>query len=276
VVQAPRLQQKIFDSAATGSRVSYFIYTPELYDAERQRRFPVLYWLHGSGGGLKGLPWLVRHFDAAIRAGKAPPMLIVFPNGLSNSMWCDSKDGRVPMETVLVKELIPHVDAIFRTIASREGRLIEGFSMGGYGAARVGFKYPDLFGSVSILAGGPLQQEFKVDEAPRASPRAAQRLLETVYGGDQKYFAAQSPWVLVEENADAVRSTTRVRMVVGDQDETLENNLKFDAHLTRLGIPHALTVLPGLGHDPKALREALGEVNWEFYGTVFGERGSGS
>jgi dienelactone hydrolase len=192
VIRAPRLQHHTFDSAAAKTKVSYFIYTPEIYDAETQRRLPVLYWLHGSGGGLSGMPQLVTRFDAAIRAGKTPPMLVVFVNGLTDGMWCDWKNGKGPLETIIMKELLPQVDATFRTIATREGRLIEGFSMGGYGSARLGFKHPGVFGAVSILAGGPLQLDFR--EAPRAGPRGRDRILQTVFGGDLEYFKAQSPW----------------------------------------------------------------------------------
>ena len=272
-IRAPRLQRRTFDSAAAKSKVSYHIYTPEQYDREKERRFPVLYWLHGTGGGMEGVRYLAAHFDGAIRAGKTPPLLVVFANGLNASMWCDSKDGRVPMETVVVKELVPHVDATFRTIASREGRLIEGFSMGGYGAARLGFKYHDIFGAVSILAGGPLDREFA---GPRAiaTPAERARILQTVYGGDIDYFKAQSPWVLAEQNAAAVRGNTRVRQVIGDRDPTLSLNRVFDAHLTRLGIPHGFTVLPAVAHDPRAVLDALGEGNWEFYRAVFGAKGA--
>ena len=139
-MRAPRVEFHTFDSAAAKAKVSYHLYTPEAYDTEKEQRFPVLYWLHGTGGGRAGIAPLSAFFDRAIREGKIPPMLIVFPNGLATSMWCDSKDGSVPMETVVVKELVPHVDATFRTVAAREGRLIEGFSMGGYGAARLGLQ----------------------------------------------------------------------------------------------------------------------------------------
>jgi len=272
VIHAPRLQYRTFESAAAQSEVSYHIYTPEVYDREKSRRFPVLYWLHGTGGGLSGIRPLVNHFDGAIRAGKIPPMLVVFPNGLSSSMWCDSKDGSVPMETVVVKELLPHIDATFRTIASRDGRLIEGFSMGGYGAGRLGFKYQNNFGAISMLGSGPLDPEFKV--APRASPEERKRLLQTVYGGDLDYFKAQSPWVLAEQNAVAVRGSTRVRQVVGDLDETLALNREFHLHLTRLKLPHTFTVLPGVAHNPSALLNTLGDANWEFYRDVFGAKAS--
>ncbi|MFC1596366.1 alpha/beta hydrolase [Planctomycetota bacterium] len=85
--------------------------------------------------------------------GRVSPMIVVMPNGLrGNTMYCDSRDGQYPVETVIINDLIPHVDATYRTVASREGRAVEGFSMGGFGAAHMGFKYPDLFGVVSIAA----------------------------------------------------------------------------------------------------------------------------
>ena len=264
-VEAPCLKQVLFDSAAAQTKVSYFIYTPEVYDTESNRRFPVLYWLHGSGGGMRGLQPLTRHFDGAMRAGKMPPMIVVFPNGLADSMWCNSKDGKTSMETVVIKELIPHIDASYRTIAARDGRILEGFSMGGYGAGRLGLKYHDLFAAVSMIAGGPLQEEFKVSEAPRANPQEAQRLLNMTYGGDQAYFKAQSPWVTAEQNAAGVQRDILIRQVVGDADEVYQNNRKFDAHLTELKIPHIFTVVPGAGHNAGAIFKGLGESNWEFY-----------
>ncbi len=269
-VTAPRVRHETFDSAAVKTKVSFHLYTPAEYDGQKERRFPVLYWLHGTGGGEKGVPILAAWFDAAIRAGKTPPMFVVFVNGLPAGMWCDSKDGKTPVETIVIKELIPHLDATFRTIAAREGRIIEGFSMGGYGAARLGFKYHDKFAAVSMLAGGPLDLQFKGPRAT-ANPKERERILQTVYGGDLEYFKGQSPWVLAEQNAAAVRSKTRVRQVIGDRDLTLALNREFDAHLTRLEIPHAFTVLPKVAHDTMAVFDALGEKNWEFYRAVFGK-----
>ncbi len=277
-VRAPRVTRVIFESKAAKSKVSFFIYTPAQYDSEKDRRFPVLYWLHGSGGGLSGVPELASRFDEAVREGKAPAMLVVFPNGLKEGMWCDSKDGRTPVETILVKELLPFVDASFRTIASRDGRMLEGFSMGGYGAARLGFKHHDLFGAVSILGGGPLQKEFKPDETPRADPEGARRLMKAVYGDDQEYFRKQSPWELAGSNADSIRGRTLVRQIIGDRDETLQNNRLFHMRLTRLQIPHAFEVLPGVDHNPKAVMDAMGDSFFyfhraAFFGTNHGEKG---
>ena len=214
-MRAPHLQHRVFFSAVAKSKVSFHTYTPEAYDRDKIRRFPVIYWLHGHGGGLRGLPKLVSYFARAMAAGKMPLVVIVFPNGLAEGMWCDSKDGRTPLERIVVKELVPYVDANFRTIASREGRLVEGFSMGGYGAARLGLKYSDIFGAASILGAGPMQREFTPAKGPPEKMRARARILRKVYGGDQEYFQAQSPWELAEQYAAQVRGRLRLRVAVG-------------------------------------------------------------
>jgi S-formylglutathione hydrolase FrmB len=267
---ATRVQYRTFESGAVGSPVSYHIYVPAIYDTASTKRFPVVYWLHGTGGGGPGLPLLAARLDSAIVAGKVPPMLVVFPNGLEMGMWVDWKSGRVPMENVVIRELIPHIDATFRTIPAREGRLIEGFSMGGYGAARLAFKYPDLFSAVSVLAGGPLQQELTAATADRATPQQARMVLDTIYGGDQEYFKAQSPWRLAEQNADSVRRL-RIRQVVGDTDNTLGNNRSFHDRLMQLQIPHDFILLPGVPHDARQVFDALGDRHLDFYRDAFAQ-----
>ena len=263
-IRAPHVAFRTFDSQAAKTKVSFHIYAPEIYDTAKERRFPVLYWLHGTGGGGQGIAPLSAWFDEAIRAGKIPPMLVVFANGLAESMWCDSKDGAIPMETIVVQELVPHIDAAFRTQAWRAGRILEGFSMGGYGAARLGFGHPDVFGAVSILAGGPLDPEFKGPRAT-ANPAMRERILEATFGGDISCFRTQSPFTIAEKNAATVRGHTLVRQAVGGRDFTAPLNRGFSAHLEKLGIEHTFTEVPGVGHDALALLRGLGEENWKFY-----------
>lgn len=262
----PRVEQRMFPSEAMDAAIGYHVYLPEAYIGNPARAFPVVYWLHGSGGFPPGvINMLAGRFDSAIRAGTVPAMLVVFSNGLGESMWVDSKDGRVPMESIVVRELVPHIDAEFRTVASAEGRIVEGGSMGGYGAARLGFKYPEMFGAVSMLNPGPMQEVLDVDDAPIAGASKAQAVLDRVYGGDVAYFRSQSPWVLAEQNATAIRGRVRVRLIVGAEDPSLENNRRFSEHLTDLGIAHAFEVLPGVGHSPRSLFPALGDGYWEFF-----------
>ncbi|MFO0263421.1 MAG: alpha/beta hydrolase, partial [Planctomycetota bacterium] len=124
---------------------------------------------------------MAAHFDEAIESGKTPPCLIVFVNGMPNGMYVDWKDGSAPLETVFVKELVPLIDSTYRTIATREGRMLDGYSMGGYGSARLGFKYPELFRAISIMGGGPLQPEL--NQTPRAGRKRAEEVLNRVNGG---------------------------------------------------------------------------------------------
>lgn len=274
-ISAPRVQYRTFSSVIARATVSYHVYTPPQYDSEPARRFPVLYWLHGSGGGLGGIAILSAYFDDAIRAGRIPPMLVVFPNGMASSMWADSKDGRVPMESMVVRDLVPQVDATFRTLATRDGRLLEGFSMGGLGASRWGLRYPEVFGAMSMFAAGPLDLDFN---GPRATGNPAERaqILRDVYSDDMTYYVAQNPFTVAEQYAAAIRGTpralTRFRQIVGALDFTLPANEDFRAHITRLGIVHEYTLVPNVGHDTMALFAALGDRNFAFYRAVFASR----
>ncbi|TVQ64503.1 MAG: esterase family protein [Phycisphaerales bacterium] len=271
-VDAPQVERRIFQSAAAGAFVSYHVYTPPVYDTQPERGFPVLYWLHGANSVLTGIGPVSAWFDAAIAEGRIPPMLIVFPNGLQYGMWCNSKNGATPMETIVIDELIPAVDAAFRTIPVRSGRIVEGFSMGGYGAARLGFRHNTLFGGVSMLGAGPLQQDF-LDEPPGSNIPFEQRLIiyEQVWGSDPAYFLQESPWTIVGENAAAIiAGAQRVRQAVGQLDFVVPANLDFQQRLTDLAIPHEFYFPAGVGHAPLLLMTAMGETNWNFYRDVFG------
>lgn len=267
-----RVQYLTFYSEIAKSEVSYHIYTPEIYDIEKKIHLPVLYWLHGTGCGETGrdIEWLSNYFNSAIIKGKIPPIIVVFPYGMIKSMWINSKDGTVPMETVMVKELVPHIDQTFQTISSHKGRLVEGFSMGGYGAARLGFKFFNTFGATSFIGGGPFQEELTDKNSPRANICEIEEVMQKVYGNDVEYFKVQSPYKIAKQNAKSIRAKTTVRQIVGENDEVLKNNLNFHKHLMRLEIPQEFKLLPGVSHNVMQYFNALGEDNWKFYNLVFG------
>ena len=121
---------------------------------EQKKRFPVVYYLHGGRPGseiksVKLVPWI----HEAMKAGKVAPALYVFVNGGPVSHYNMGKKGQMG-EDVFIKELIPHVDATYRTIPGREGRGLEGFSQGGRGTARIMFRHPHLFVSAAPGGGG--------------------------------------------------------------------------------------------------------------------------
>ncbi len=129
--------------------------------------------------------------------------------------------------------------------------------MGGYGAAYLGFKYPDIFGSVSILAGA---LRFRGNDRAKGGPT-----FRTVFGGDPRYTRACSPWVLVQQNADRIRGRTFVRISVGDRDGLLPRNAEFHEMLGKLGIDHAWSIVPNCTHSPEELFANWPGNPFEFY-----------
>jgi enterochelin esterase-like enzyme len=243
-IEATNGHFKTFTSKTVGQEVSYILYTPKVYERKKTDRLPVLYWLQGLNKGQAGIPALVKRFDAAIESGKAPPMLIVFPNSVKDSFYCDSADGKTPVESVIVKDLIPHIDATYRTIARREGRIIEGFSMGGYGAAHLGFKYPQVFGAVSIIDGSLVDAE--------AMERGQQALYKRIFSSKER-FAAEDPRTLLQKNKEMIRGKTKIRLAAG---KLLPANSSFREQLTLLNIDHTYAET-GADHNPLAIYESL-------------------
>ena len=152
----------LVNDATEGNSLPYNVYLPSGYDPNGTTRYPVLYLLHGSGGTAKSWDKFWPILDTMIERGQIPPVIAVAPV-TGNSYWVDSrKFGAV--ESAVIKDLIPKVDRDYKTIASREGRGLVGYSMGGYGALRYALVYPHLFGGSTLLS--PAIQD---GEAPATS-----------------------------------------------------------------------------------------------------------
>jgi len=138
-----------FKSAALDRTWTYAVYLPTGYESSNLR-YPVLYLLHGNGGNL--YQWvnlgIQQTADALISNGDMPPTVIVMPDA-GTSWFVDRKEK---METAMITELIPEVERSLRTLTSRDGRLVAGLSMGGYGAMRFALKYPDMFVAAALLS----------------------------------------------------------------------------------------------------------------------------
>ncbi|MCA1684987.1 MAG: esterase family protein [Planctomycetia bacterium] len=247
-----------FHSKAVGGEVSYLLYLPPGYDDDKGKRFPAVYWLHGLANDQRHGAGFVRRLDAAIKDGRAPATIAVLVNGRTHSLFCDSPDGKTPVESMIVKDLIPHVDETYRTLARRDARAVEGFSMGGFGAAHLGFKYPETFGLVSILAGSMHKAE---DFAERDS-----KAFREAFGGDKKYFEKNSPWTLLADNAGEIRrNKVRVRVVVGDEDGLFGGNKQFHDRMDRKDVDNDFRVVKGVGHDYQKLYDGMGDEGFTFY-----------
>ncbi len=239
-------------SLGPGRMASYLIYLPPGYEKAPSKRYPVLYYFHGGGGSQRVGDIWVQKLDAAIKADVCPPMIAVLIEGLPSGRYLDSADGKTPIESVIIKDLIPNVDANYRTIPRREARAVEGMSMGGYGVFHFGFKYPETFSLISAMCAGV--------SAPGAAPRqGAPRRVETAYD------RANNPFTLAEKNLAAIKGRFKIRMVVGTDDFTLEANKAFDARLATLGIEHDFRIVPNVSHGYKEYYEIL---DFSFFKTI--------
>lgn len=100
----------------------------------------MIYWLHGGNGSSRQGAWAAEQIDRGVKSGLMPETIVVLVQGLPIGWYVNSKDGKRPVENVIIKDLIPHIEATYRTINRREARGIEGMSMGGYGALHLGLK----------------------------------------------------------------------------------------------------------------------------------------
>ena len=249
-------QYHTFTSKVLGQDVSYLVWLPPGYGQDA-KRYPVIYWLHGMGANQRGgASMFVPQAEAAIKEGTLPSCIVVSVNGMVKSFYCDSSDGKVPMESVITKDLIPHVDATFRTIASREGRVIEGYSMGGYGAGHLGFKFPELFGTVVINAGALIDPTLS--NIPKDGPMFG------VFGDDNERRVAEHPLTLARKNADKLRGT-HIRIGCGSLDGLLPRNVELHELLTKLGIVHEFEIVPDVAHESPKYYRVLGTKPFVFH-----------
>ncbi|MCA9056390.1 MAG: hypothetical protein KDA75_21325 [Planctomycetaceae bacterium] len=256
----PGVTHRTFHSDAADQDVGYCLYLPPGYEHETERRYPVIYNLHGNGGNEFHSFEDVQVLHAGIIAGKWPPLIVVLPNGGKSTMYKDSYDHRFPIETMLIRELIPYIDANFRTIADREGRCIEGYSMGGRGSMRLAVKYPELFCSVFCQAGNvPRTSENYDPTTPDIFPN-------NYLGPDKSNYEANDAFVLAERNRGKIKNKLRIQILCGTKDGGhLPTIRDFHQHLVGLEIDHTYLELEGLGHNRKATLELLAPIWFDYH-----------
>jgi len=257
----PTLTRWVIDSAAVGGPVSVDLALPDAATADAARCFPVLVWLHGTGGGTTGAPMVAAAVRRATAEGRIPPVIVVFPNGLTHHLWTDAADGRAPVERVLLDEVLPYVDAHAPTLPAREARWLAGFSMGGYGTARLALRHPDRFGAAMALAPGPLDEAFDGPRA-QASPALRAAILRDVHAGDPAAFAAQSPLRLAREAAPGVVASLPWLVATGDTDPMAPAARNLTAALRAAGGTVRHLEAAGVSHEPAQLIAAIDEDLW--------------
>ena len=263
--EQPLLSHRTYRSTAMGVDVGYNVYLPPGYGAAENagKRYPVIYWLHGLNQSESTDQFPPDVLDGAVRSGAIGPVIVIYVSGGSRTFYSDSPDGKILSETTIIKELIPHVDQTYRTVARREGRAISGMSMGGFGALKFACTYPDLFSSVVAYAPSLRMPENLLATHPDVVKR--------MYGGDPKRFWAQHPLSLFKEKADALRGKMPVAFFIGDQDRLLEGDRRLHALLDELKIEHVYEEIPGVDHNLPKLVDKLKDRGLRFISKQFGD-----
>lgn len=237
-----RVEEFSYDSAVTGTRRKANVYLPAGYSA--QRRYPVLYLLHGIGGNQDEWRGYVRAqaiLDNLIASGRALPMIVVMPNGRALA------DDRPPpgdrtftpahveafakFETDLLASLIPATDGSYPTLAERGQRAIAGLSMGGGQALNFGLGHLDTFAWIAGFS-----------SAPNTRPGVE----------------------LVPEPAQARRQLRLLYLSCGNKDGLINGSQALHRYLKQHDVPHLWNV-DEYGHD----RESWAENLYHFAQRIF-------
>jgi enterochelin esterase-like enzyme len=253
---AGTIEKRSFASTAMRRELVYNVYVPDGYSKDHAR-LPVLYLLHGARDDERS--WIdkgriLETADRLIAAGAIPPTLIVMP-GCTASWWIDSAKQRA--ETMFWNELEPDVRARYRTIESRNGRLIAGLSAGGFGALRYALKHPDRFAAAAILSPAIYRKEPPVHSLARVLPP----FLNEQGGFDVEAWGRLNYTALLPSY---LKQDIRVPiyLVSGDRDElgiAAEAELAFSALRAHSPDDTQMRLVPG-GHSWSVWADAIGDA----------------
>jgi putative tributyrin esterase len=245
--EAPsRIETVEFDSTLMARRMPFRVVVPARYNekADAARRYPVVYLLHGLFGGYDNWTKLTKLAEYSAAAD----VIIVTPEG-KNGWYTDSAaNPSDKFESHIVREVIPEVDKRYRTIAERRARAIGGLSMGGYGAVKLGLKFPEMF----ILAGSFSGALGAASISEKTFPGAIGKTIDGIMGPvDSEARRSNDPFELIRRTTpEKLGGLPFIYFDCGTEDFLFQNNREFADLLVQKKVPHEFRQLPG-GHDWK-------------------------
>ena len=266
-----RIECSTFASHVLQRAVRYCVMLPPNYEKESNKKYPVLYFLHGLGENEQALMrsggWgLIEDLQ---REHKVGDFIMVAPEG-RGSFFINSADGRDRYSDFLTGEFLPFIETHYRIIRARKSRGVTGLSMGGYGALRLAFAHPELFGSVSaqsaaLITETPAQLNADLKDA---GPLAG--LLGSVFGNpiNVAHWKQNNPFELARKNQIQIR-TQDIYINCGDQDEYgfATGAIQMHKQLLAEGVRHEFHLYRGR-HSADYFLAHLGETI-EFHWKAF-------
>jgi S-formylglutathione hydrolase FrmB len=267
-----RIDCSSFQSKILQHAIRYCVMLPPSYESGRNRKYPVLYFLHGLGQNEQALilggGWgLIEDLRRQHRLGD---FLIVAPEG-HGSFFINAADDGPRYGDFFLTEFMPYVETHFRVQRGRCARGITGLSMGGYGALRMAFAHPELFGSVSAQSPALITQTPAELNHDFSTGGAIARLLGQVFGNpiNLAHWRQNSPFELVRTNAAGLRRQS-IYINCGKQDEYgfADGASKLHRTLMAERVQHQFHLYPGT-HSAEYFLSHLGET-LQFHSQTFG------
>jgi enterochelin esterase-like enzyme len=272
------------------------VFLPPGYASAKSRRYPVVYALHGYSIGASqwsGEIQVPQTIEGAFAKG-APEMIVVLPDSktVHNGSMYSSSVTTGDFERFIARDVVAYVDSHYRTIPNRMSRGLVGHSMGGYGASRIGMKYPDVFSSVYIMspcclsprAAGPVNPanekaleavKSPADSAGLSFGLRAQLASAAAWSPNPKNpplyldlpskggvvqqdalakWAANSPLAFLDQCIGNLRQYRAIAIDVGDQDGLRNDAGKLHDGLDKYGIANTFEIYPGTHTSAVAVR----------------------
>jgi S-formylglutathione hydrolase len=237
--------------------LEYAVLLPDGYEAAKEP-LPLLLFLHGGGGDKSFLARFRSLFDEMWKAGALPPMVVATPSA-GRSFYMDYKDGSQRWETLLATEFLDHLRGKYKATRDRKRTLLFGISMGGMGALRLGFKYPEWFAGLAALEPGIDPVLKWKDLQPRNKFWRGPDLMETIFGQpfDEAYWEANNVAAIAVKDAAKLRAGgLGIYIEAGDED--MYNLHEATEYLHRIlweqRIPHEYHLVRGADHVGRTIR----------------------
>jgi S-formylglutathione hydrolase FrmB len=270
--QSTIYENKSFHSDKLQREVNYALYLPASYNTS-DKAYPVLYLLHGGSGS--HVDWVrngtVQQIaDQSIAAGESIEMIIVMPDAW-NTWYANGTEPNSNYEDMFINELIPYIEANYRTITQKSYRAIAGLSMGGFGALNYTLHHPDLFG-ITCAYSPAVRTDNDITEMEQ---NTYDNRFHTLFGtkgkaGNARLNAAWRRYDVltqVREFPEADRRKLNIHVYCGDDDYLYPGNTQLWGELNKARIPFQFRVLDGAhtwSFCRMSLRETLPIISAQF------------
>ena len=273
-----RAQKVQINSAALGVPKEFYVYTPPGYTATSGRRYPTLYlfrghekeWINKNEDPSRGGTNVIDVYEELLADGEVGPMILVFPgissndnsvSGMLTNFIAPHLTGAAGIGTgkfkdYFINEIIGYVDGNYRTVARKDGRGVDGFSLGGFMSVKIAAQHPELFKTVGAFDGTHFYADLECDNIAAYDTTYTNDMFDPVFGEprDTAFSALNNgPTLVCLSSADAMKSMRWFIQYGPASSEPNNANFIRGDHLvqkmTAKGVANEITAVLDGGHN---------------------------